>query len=167
MWFVLYTKPRNEKKTAALLAAKNVIVYCPTQINIKQWSDRKKKVEEPVFRSYIFVNLNNYKEENVEVLTTPGAVRFLWLHNQPGIVRDKEIEAIKIFLRTYINVQPIESAALLPGDHVRINSGPFHDQEGELIRVRGQRAFLRIKTLGIELQAEIPLTAMEKVSFGH
>ncbi len=141
------------------------MVYCPTQISMKQWSDRKKKVEEPLFRSYIFVNLKNYKEENVEVLTTPGAVRFLWQQKKPGIVRDKEIEAIKVFLRTYSNVQFIESTALLPGDHVRINSGPFLDQEGELIKVRGQRAFLRLNTLGIELQAELPLMAIEK-AFG-
>lgn len=164
MWFVLYTKPRSEKKTAALLAAKNVMVYCPTQVNIKQWSDRKKKVEEPIFRSYIFVNLKDYKEENVQVLTTPGAVRFLWLHNKPGIVRDKEIDAIKIFLRTYSNIQSIASTEMLPGDFVRINSGPFHDQEGELIKIKGQRAFLRLNSLGVELRAELPLVAIEKTN---
>jgi transcription antitermination factor NusG len=163
MWYVLYTKPRNEKKTAALLTAKNVMVYCPTQISIKQWSDRKKKVEEPLFKSYIFVKLSDYQAECVEVLRTQGAVRFLWHQKKPGIVRDKEIEAIKILLRTYTNVQAIEDSHFLPGDHVRINSGPLQSQEGDLIKIRGQRAFLRLSTLGIELQAEIPIVAIEKI----
>jgi transcription antitermination factor NusG len=164
MWYVLCTKPRNEKKTAALLEAKNIIVYCPTQISIKKWSDRKKKIEEPLFRSYIFVKMNDYKAESVNVLCTQGAVRFLWVQKKPGIVRDKEIEAIKFFLRSYTNIQSVDNNSLAPGDHVRINSGPFRDQEGDLIMVRGQKAFLLLNSLGIELHAEIPVLAIDKVS---
>ena len=53
------------------------------------------------FRSYIFVKLDNYELDNVDILTTPGTVRFLWWNGKPGIVREKEIEAIKSFLNDY------------------------------------------------------------------
>lgn len=161
MWYVLYTKPRNEKKTASLLAIKGFTVFCPTQINIKQWSDRKKKVEEPLFRSYLFVQLADYQKECVEVLTTPGAVRFLWWQKKPGIVRDEEIEAIKLFLRVYDKIETAAVTDLVqPGDQVTITSGPFVQKTGELIRIRGNKAYLKIAALGVQLIAEVPATAV-------
>jgi len=77
-WYVLYTKPRNEKKVTRLLQEKGVEVYCPMQESIKQWSDRKKKVQEPIFRSYVFVKMDDYETESARVLRTAGTVRFLW-----------------------------------------------------------------------------------------
>src|SRR5690242_12899225 len=102
-WYVLYTKPRNEKKVAELLKQKGVDVFCPIKEEIRQWSDRKKKILEPVFKSYIFVRLSNYKENSIGVLTTPGAIRFLWWTGKPGVVRADEIQAIKDFLENYKN----------------------------------------------------------------
>src|SRR4051812_48560014 len=100
-WYVLYTKPRNEKKVATLLQEKGVEVYCPVKEEVRQWSDRKKKISEPVFKSYIFVSLEDYNGQNIPVLETPGSVRFLWWNKKPGIVRDKEIQAIRDFLNNY------------------------------------------------------------------
>lgn len=161
MWYVLYTKPRNEKKTASLLASKGFTVFCPTQINIKQWSDRKKKVEEPLFRSYLFVQLTDYQKECVDVLTTQGAVRFLWWQKKPGVVRDEEIEAIKLFLRVYDKIETSTiSDWIQPGDQVKIISGPFVEKTGELIKIRGNKAYLKIAALGVQLIAEVPTTAV-------
>ena len=100
-WYVLYTKPRNEKKTATLLQEKGITVFCPLQETIRQWTDRKKKIQEPLFKSYIFVHLKDYETQQVNVLTTRGAVRFLWWQGKPGVVRDEEIEAIQYFLNEY------------------------------------------------------------------
>ena len=102
-WYVLHTKPRNEKKVTRLLEQKGVRVYCPLRESIRQWSDRKKKVAEPVFKSYVFVYMDDYKEENVKVLMTAGTVRFLWWVGKPGVVREEEIQAIKDFLENYKN----------------------------------------------------------------
>ena len=104
-WYVLYTKPRNEKKVTSLLAEKGVEVYCPQREVIKQWSDRKKKVIAPVFNSYIFVSLDNYKENATIILETPGAVRFLWWAGKPAAVREEEIKAIRDFLEAYKNAE--------------------------------------------------------------
>lgn len=159
-WYVLYTKPRNEKKTASLLQMRGIEVYCPTQIHVRQWSDRKKKVEEPVFRSYIFVALKDYARDCVAVLETPGAVRFLWLYGKPGLVRDWEIDAIRQFLGEY---QTVESRAIpnfQSGDEVRVGSGPLVNQSGIIIRIQGSKAILKLQSLGIELTAELPVAAL-------
>jgi transcription antitermination factor NusG len=153
-WYVLYTKPRNEKKTALLLEAKNIEVYCPLQESIKQWSDRKKKVIEPLFRSYVFVHLQDYEKEQVTVLTTPGAVRFLWWLGKPGIVRQEEIESIRQFLNDYKGAKI--SVNIKPGDDVTITEGPLSQQTGKLIQLRNNKAILSLTSLGWNIMAELP-----------
>ena len=88
-WFVIYTKSRNEKKVAELLQKNRVEVFCPLVKLKKNWSDRKKIVETPLIKSYVFVNLSE-KDRNV-VFNVPGVIRYVfWLKN-PAIVRDNEI----------------------------------------------------------------------------
>jgi transcriptional antiterminator RfaH len=159
-WYALYTKPRNEKKLSNLLKEKGIEVYCPVQETIKQWSDRKKKIIEPVFRSYIFVFLNDYSSGNVEVLNTPGAVRFLWWLGKPGTVRQEEIDAIRDFLNSYKNVK--FNFDLKAGEHVTITEGPLKEQTGKLLSIRGRKAILQLMTLGMSLIAEIPAKSLSK-----
>jgi len=158
-WYVLYTKPRNEKKTAKLLEDKGIMVYCPLQETVKQWSDRKKKVSEPIFKSYIFVFLNDYEKEREWVLTTQGAVKFLWWQKKPGIVREEEINEIKEFLNSYktskINI------SYNAGDEVLITEGPFRNTKGEILQIKNNKAVLRIPSLGWNLTAEIGLGAIK------
>jgi len=152
-WFVLYTKSRNEKKVATLLTDRNIKAYCPLIEVVKQWSDRKKKVSEPVFKSYVFVFLEDYKSEANTVLTTPGAVRFLWWLGQPGIVRDEEIEVIKSFLIMYKDAKI--SADIKKGTSVRINEGPLKEKTGEVIQVKGDKVYLKLDSLGISMIAKV------------
>ena len=159
-WYVLYTKPRNEKKLSSLLKEKGIEVYCPVQETIKQWSDRKKKVVEPVFRSYIFIFLNDYSKDSVEVLITRGAVRFLWWLGKPGIVRQEEIEAIKDFLDSYKNVK--FDFDIRAGERVTINEGPLKERSGRLLSIRGRKAILQLETLGMSLIAEIPAKSLSR-----
>ncbi len=157
-WYVLYTKPRNEKKVALLLEGKNITAYCPVQEVVKQWSDRKKKVIEPIFKSYVFVELQDHSAENVKVLTTPGAVRFLWWQGKPGIVRDEEIEAIRNFLDEYKNVAL--NVSISEGQNVVINEGLFKDKVGKVLQIRGKRAILHIHSLGWSISAEINMRSL-------
>lgn len=154
-WYVLYTKPRNEKKVALLLQQKDIEIYCPIQETIKQWSDRKKKVLEPVFKSYIFVWLTDYNKENVAVLTTPGAVRFLWWQGKPAIARDEEIMAIKDFLNEYKHVAVLTN--IDEGQEVVVKEGLFKDKAGKVLQVRGKRVVLHIHSLGWNISAEIDM----------
>jgi transcriptional antiterminator RfaH len=159
-WYVLHTKPRNEKKVAKLLEKIEVKVYCPVQDQIRQWSDRKKKVAEPVFRSYLFVWLQDYKADSLEVLTTPGVINFLWWNKKPGIVRDEEILAIQHFLENYKNAE-IETVFEV-GEKVIISEGPLKDMEGTVLKLKGNKAYLNIRSLGLAMTATLPTQALDK-----
>lgn len=159
-WYALYTRSRTEKKVADLLIKKNMEVYCPLQEEIRQWSDRKKKVKVPVFRSYVFVHLDDYTAGCGSVLNTPGAVRFLWWQGKPGIVRDEEIEEIKKFLKDYGGSE-ISIVDYRRGEKVKIAAGPLKEQEGVIIDLQNKKAVLSIESLGVDLIAQLPLTMIK------
>jgi transcriptional antiterminator RfaH len=96
-WFVLYTKPKNEKKVASALSLLGMQVYCPLITVVKQWSDRKKTIQQPLLSSYIFVKLE--EKDRSKVFDIPGVVRYLFWLGKPAIVRDFEINHIKELLQ--------------------------------------------------------------------
>jgi transcriptional antiterminator RfaH len=156
-WYVLYTKTKAEIKTANLLSQKGIIVYCPVQTVVKQWTDRKKKVIEPIFRSFIFVALNDYHKEQVEVLTTPGSVNFLWYLSKPAVVKHNEIETIKEYLEGCENIKLYETASYQKGIKVRISKGILEGHEAMITSIHGNKCFLEIKSLGFRLVADKPI----------
>jgi transcription antitermination factor NusG len=158
---VLYTKPRNEKKLTHLLSEKNVTVYCPLKDEIRQWSDRKKKISSPVFTSYIFVLINDYKTESVNILNTPGALHFLWWNKKPAIVRDEEINMIKEFLSAYKYSDLV--VEIIKGDKVLIHEGPLKDNKGIVVKIKGNKAYLKLVGLGIEMIATMPAQSLRKI----
>ena len=97
VWNVLYTKSKTEKKVFERLFNLGIDVFCPFQRTLKKWSDRKKWVDEPVFKSYIFVKSPDSESQKLEILNTPGVVRFLYWLGQPAQVRQVEIDAIRSF----------------------------------------------------------------------
>ena len=97
-WFVIYTKSRQEKKVALELEKMGITVYCPMINQIRQWSDRKKKVEVPLISSYVFVQLKERDRE--AVFEVPGIVRYVYWLEKPAIVRDEEIAVMKAWLST-------------------------------------------------------------------
>lgn len=159
-WYVLYTKPRHEKKTAQRLEELGVEVYCPVREVVKQWSDRKKKVQEAVFKSYVFIKLQEYDKEQTTILETSGAVRFLWWLKKPAIVREEEIEAIKNFLNDYRGA--VISVSMKEGEDVTISEGPLREQKGKIIKIRGNKAILQLRSLGWNIMAELPLQALTR-----
>src|SRR5688572_5910878 len=109
-WYALYTKPRWEKKVDKLLAEKGMESYCPLQRVQRQWSDRKKIVDEPLFKSYVFVRISD--EQQTAVRMVNGVVNFVYWMGKPAIVKDHEIQIIRQFMNEYDNVEvtqtPIE-----------------------------------------------------------
>lgn len=159
-WTAFYTKPRSEKKTAERLVDKGYQVYCPTRTIIKQWSDRKKKISEPVFTSYIFARVN--EQSRYEVLNDQGVVSNVFWLGKPAIVRDHEILAIKSFLEDFPMAET-QYGSFESGNKVDISSGPLSGQNGVIRYIQGNKAFLTIISLGIEMQAEISLGHLKKV----
>ena len=92
-WFALYTKPRNEKKVAENLAAIGIEVYCPIVTTLKQWSDRKKKVESPLIPSYVFVKIEEANRK--DVFQVAGVVQYVFWLGKPAKIKPQELEALK------------------------------------------------------------------------
>ena len=93
-WFVIYTKPQFEIKVEQTLQNIGIRAYCPVYKQIKQYSDRKKKVLKPLLRSYVLVNIND--KDRDKVFSVPGVVRYLFWLGKPAIVREEEIELMEI-----------------------------------------------------------------------
>lgn len=160
-WTAFYTKPRNEKKAADRLSRQGFEVYCPTRTVIKQWSDRKKKVSEPVFTSYIFAKVDESSRN--EILNDQGVVSNVFWLGMPATIRDCEILAIKSFLEDFPQAE-MNYGRPVQGSRVEIESGPLSGQTGVVSHIQGNRAFLSIASLGIEMHAEISLGHLKKVS---
>ena len=151
-WYVLYTKPRHEKKVAERLTEAGYTTYCPLYKVKRQWSDRTKVVEEPLFRSYIFIHIEDHKRE--EVFTFPGTVRYLFWLRKPAVVRPAEIEAIQKWLGHYDH-KSLEVEDITPGTLVRITSGQFMNEEAILLDQSRNKAVVQLKELGIQLSLDL------------
>jgi len=151
-WFAIYTKPRWEKKVNQLLTDKGVECYCPLNKVKRKWSDRTKTVEEPLFKSYVFVKVT--EEERTKVRLTNGVVNFVYWNGKPAIVREKEIQTIKLFLDEHENVQ-VRPMDLTVQQRVLITSGTFMDRTATVLDVRKKEVKVSIDSLGYELVALI------------
>jgi len=150
LWYALYTKPRCEKKVQQLLVAKNIECYCPLNKVTKKWSDRLKTVEEPLFKSYVFVHVETDMQTVVRM--TQGVVNFVYWLGKPAVVKDYEIEVIRKFLNEYENVKA-EPMSLQPESKVKIRQGIFMDKDAKVIKVQGNKVQVFIESIGYSLIA--------------
>ncbi|MFV8341113.1 UpxY family transcription antiterminator [Flavobacterium sp. XS2P39] len=148
-WYVVYTKPKWEKKVAEQLKKFGIECYCPLITVVRQWSDRKKKVEVPLFNSYVFVQLQD-SDRNL-VFQSAGAVRYLFWLGKPAIVRDEEISIIKKGLdgpdSCEVSVVPFQV-----GDTIELESGPFSSQTATIQEVNNNHYVLVLESLGCVLK---------------
>jgi transcription antitermination factor NusG len=143
-WFALYTRPKNEKKVTEQLVKLGIEVYCPLVTQVKQWSDRKKKVETPLISSYVFVNIEEkYRNKVFEAF---GVVRYLFWLGKPAVIRDEEIYLLKDSLKEVIST--FEISEIKPGDVMNISRGPFQGKEGVVKVVEKNKIQLILKELG-------------------
>lgn len=125
-WFALYTKPRREFKAALQLESILIERYLPTLTKVKRWSDRKKKVTEPLFRGYIFIHAD--ERERYSALTQEAIVRCISFNGKPSTIPDWQIESLKKMLLD--NPEVFVSNKIEIGCKVRIIDGPFKDVIG-------------------------------------
>lgn len=161
-WYAVYTRPKWEKKVAELLTKKSIINYCPIQNVQKQWADRKKTVQEPLFTSYVFVQIS--KPEYIATMETEGILNFVHWLGKPAVVKDEEIAIIKHFLSHYEHVSVVKD--LQSHDKVRVVAGPLMLMEGEVIEVKNKTVKVSLPSLGYHLIAEIEKTNIEKLKRG-
>ena len=159
-WYAVYTKPRWEKKVAAMLLEKGIENYCPINKVIRQWSDRKKVVMEPVFKGYVFVKLEENKKWQVKDVS--GILNFVYWLGKPAVIRDEEIDTIRKFLNEFEDVQ-VEPKGVVVNSEVRIRQGVLMNYHGIVVEVLGNRAVVKIETLDIQLSAHFDKKNLEPV----
>lgn len=148
-WYVLYTKPKWEKKVGEKLTQMGIVCYCPLISQIKQWSDRKKKVEVPLFNSYVFVQMAD--SDRNSVFQIAGVVRYLFWLGKPAIVRDEEINIIKTSLQSD-NIADISVTSIQVGDKIKLESGAFSNQSAIVKEVSKNYYVLVLESLGCVLK---------------
>ena len=146
---VLYTKPRTEKKLSERLEARGFEVYCPLKTVLRQWSDRKKRVQMPVFPSYIFVKPNAEEERQV-ILRDPQAMNYVYWLGKPAVVSDKEMNDVKAFLDNgYTEGLDVECVEI--GQEIQIDAGIFKGQSGVVKSATSNKLVLELPQIGVQL----------------
>lgn len=158
-WYAIYTKSRAEKKTFTLLQQRGIEVYLPLQKKLKQWSDRKKWVEEPLFNSYMFVKVS--EREYINVLQTPGVVKFVTFSGKAAAIREEQIIFLKKILSSEEELE-ISEHQFNVGQKVKVVAGLFHGMTGELVDVKNAKRFIvRFEELNKSIILNIPTVYLE------
>lgn len=129
-WFALYTRSRHEKLVDQELKKKGIETFLPLRSITRQWSDRRKVIEEPLFKGYLFVRTP--LSDRYTILNTKGAVRFVGRSSDPIEVPEKELWTVRRFIDQEIAVDPFPY--LKEGERVFVRSGPFRGVEGFILR---------------------------------
>jgi transcription antitermination factor NusG len=158
-WAVVYTRSRAEKQLHDLIQEQGIECYLPLRRVLKQWSDRKKWVEEPLFSSYLFVRIS--EKEKFKVLNTPGAVRYITFEGRIARVREEEINWIKR-LTAYEPELEAVAGHIEKGSPVSIKEGSLMGLQGELISYRSsRRVVVRVESIGQSIVVSIPFGCIE------
>ena len=162
-WFAIYVKSRSEKKVFKLLEDIGIESFLPLITRVKQWSDRKKKVEEPLFRSYLFVHISDSDYYNV--LNVNGVVKYICFEKKAVVVPENQITAIKRYISdTDLHDIEFDNVELKEGEMVRIKSGQMKDLIGRFVTIKGKhRVIIDIEVVGQSLPVNIARSNIEAV----
>ena len=147
-WFVIYTKPRQELKVLERLTHLGIEAYTPTKLQVRKWSDRKKKVTVCLLPSMVLVCLE--EKEVSKVFEVPGVRRYLFVHGERARVTNDEVLAMKHYINnTY---QLLNKKDHLVGSKIKI---PSLNQEAEIISVKGKRCIAQLELLGATVSFQL------------
>jgi hypothetical protein len=139
-WFVLFTKPRNELKVLQRLSILGIEAYVPTKIEVRQWSDRKKKILVPLLPSMVLVSL--HQNEVHKVFDAPGVIRYMFEYGKRAIVSNEEVLAMQYYLE-HSYCQKQQEVAI--GDTLQV---PLLEEEAILLSKKGKNCIAQLKKMG-------------------
>ncbi len=164
-WHALYVRSRAEKKVLSQLEDNGFQAYLPLITQVRKWSDRKKKVEEPLFKSYVFVYSN--EKEHIPILNVYGVIKFVTFEKKAVVVPENQILAIKKFVNEYESGEEYKmqnNADLKEGQMVRIINGPMKGLVGRLDTIRNKRHLIVfIEVVGQYIPVHLPRAKVEPV----
>lgn len=154
-WYALYTKPRWEKKIDSALIRKGIESWCPLQRVERQWSDRKKIIEDPLFKSYVFVRIDD--AERSKVLMTDGVLNFVHYLRKPAVIKNEEVDLIKKYLAEKdASISILSEEGFKEQMQVTVNHGVFMGNEGTVLRGGKKKVYVKLESLGQVMVVEFP-----------
>ncbi len=162
-WYAIYTRPRAEKKVYERLIEQNQEVFLPLINRVRQWKDRKKKVEMPLFPSYLFIHFD-YKYR-FDILPTDGIVKIVNFKGQPAVIPDWQIDALKKML-SHPETLRLENY-IRPGELVEVIEGPFKGLKGTVKQLKGEtRLVITIDGIMQSVSVEMDSDFLKRIDAG-
>jgi transcription antitermination factor NusG len=160
-WYAVHTRHQHEKLVAERLLNKGFEVFLPLYTEVRQWRDRTKRLELPLFSCYVF--LRGDMDRQLPIVTTPGVHGMLATGGKLSGIPEEEIEAVRSVVENRVNVEPYPF--LNCGDLVRVKSGALNGLEGFLVRKKGQtRLVVSVSLLERSIAVEVDVSAVERVA---
>lgn len=162
-WFAVYTRPRFEKKISREIghALTDYESYVPLRTVIRKWSDRIKRIQEPLIPSYIFVKMP--ANEKHKILSVEGAVRIVSFDGKPAPIKEAEIARLRIIESEGRDI--IFEGFNCAGEKVRVLRGAFAGYEGELLRkMQGSRLLIKLPVIRQAISIEISVNDVERIA---
>ena len=163
-WYACYTRARHEKMVETQLRQRGLESYLPLVQQVRQWSDRKKVVQFPLFPSYVFGRFT--LREVHAVLTTPGVSTIVRASGYPTPIADTELENVKRFAigLAESGIEPETRPFLVEGQWVRVLEGPFEGVEGMVVERRGRkRVLVGLAAIGQGLEIDIDTRLLKPI----
>ena len=163
-WYAVYTRPRFEKQVLKGLVDQGIEGYLPLIKTMRQWSDRKKMVEVPLFTSYVFVHINRSSYD--QVLQTHGVVKYITFEGKAASIPSDQIDNLKIIIDSNEKVETTWESRR-KGDQVIVTAGSLKGLKGELI-TEGNRKKVLVRIQGIDqnLTVEVHSSLIETIREG-
>ncbi len=159
-WYAAYTKSRSEKKVLERLTQSGFKAYLPILRKRHKWSDRLKWVEEPLIKSYIFINVN--ERDYYDAINTPGLVCYVTFEGKAAPIPDSQIEILKILLHEDVDIE-VNNERFAAGEKIIVVSGTLVGMQGEMVEYRGRkRVLVRLGETGTNILVTIELDKIEK-----
>ena len=150
-WYVLHTKPRNEKKVEEKLLSMGINAYCPTRSEFRFWSDRKKRIQVPVLPSMVLVNIDA-KDIN-RVFESSGVIRYMFWLGKRAIVRQNEVDILKKYLKGDYNFVNSKLSDIKVGDNFSLSS--FNNERGIVKRISNNNIWIYLKSIGYSVKLNL------------
>lgn len=168
-WYACYTRARHEKRVRAHLDERGFEVFLPLIPRERQWHDRTKVVEFPLFPGYVFARFGT--DRLYRILETPGVATVVGFEGELAPIADEEIENIRRFARAVAELglepEPEPLVRIERGQHVRITAGPLEDVEGVVVESRsgGERVLVQVglEAIGQGLKVEVDTRKIEVI----
>jgi transcription antitermination factor NusG len=159
-WWALYIRHQHEKVIAEMLCAKDFEVFLPLYESQRLWNDRVKLLTLPLFPCYLFVRGGH--DRRARALMTPGVHMILSHGDQPAIIPEEEVQAIRRTIEGPLRIEP--HPYLKCGDKVRVKRGTLEGVVGILVRKKNTcRLVLSVDMLERSVGVEIDASDVEPV----